>query len=507
MSVSQSEYKVELKDISKSFGGITALERVTFKVKRGEVHVLMGENGAGKSTLMKILSGAYRKDTGSIWIDGKEVEIRNTHDSNKLGIGIIYQEFSLVPELSVAENIFLNQLGSYGFWMDWKKMKKEAAELIESIGFHIQPSTKVKHLSIAQQQIVEIAKALALKVDILILDEPSAVLGSHEIETLFKTLRRLKENGVAIIYISHRLEEVFEIGDRMTVLKNGTSTDSLKVEDTNKEEIIQLMLGRALERMFPDHESNIGEELLKIDGLSLENKVEEVSLSVRSGEIVGIAGLVGSGRTETLQAVFGSKKRKKGTIKLSQKEIRPRTPWEAVKLGIGMVPEDRKSAGLITNLSLKENISLTNLKKISNQLGFIYKKKERDSVDAFMKTLRIKAENEEVKAKKLSGGNQQKVVIAKWLTRECNVVLIDEPTRGVDVGAKIEIYNQINNMSDRGLGLLVVSSETTELLNICDRILVMHEGRVKGELLKDQFSEENVLRLAMAETVSSEKND
>src|SRR5699024_5440670 len=256
----------------------------------------------------------------------KKVEIRNTHDSNKLGIGIIYQEFSLVPELSVAENIFLNQLGSYGFWMDWKKMKKEAAELIESIGFHIQPSTKVKHLSIAQQQIVEIAKALALKVDILILDEPSAVLGSHEIETLFKTLRRLKENGVAIIYISHRLEEVFEIGDRMTVLKNGTSTDSLKVEDTNKEEIIQLMLGRALERMFPDHESNIGEELLKIDGLSLENKVEEVSLSVRSGEIVGIAGLVGSGRTETLQAVFGSKKRKKGTIKLSQKEIRPRTP-------------------------------------------------------------------------------------------------------------------------------------------------------------------------------------
>lgn len=501
MSAASSVHKVELKDISKSFGGISALKQVTFKVKRGEVHALMGENGAGKSTLMKILSGAYPKDSGVIKIDDREVQIRNTHDSKDLGIGIIYQEFSLVPELSVAENIFLNQLGNYGFWVDWDKMRKDADALIHSIGFDIKASAKVKHLSVAQQQIVEIAKALALDVSVLILDEPSAVLGYHEIKKLFATLEALRKKGVAIIYISHRLEEIFQIADRVTVLRNGVSSESFDIAETDKDAIIKLMLGRSLDAMFPPHESRIGAELLKLENISVAHKVHGVSFSVKAGEIVGIAGLVGSGRTETLQAVFSGEKRKHGRITLSNKEIRPRSPRQAVRAGIGMVPEDRKAEGLIVALPIRDNISLTNLGSVSNKVGFLYKGKEKRRVNDLMQTLKVKAKDETITASKLSGGNQQKVVMAKWLNVDCSVMLIDEPTRGVDVGAKVEIYNEIYGMADKGIGVVVVSSDTMELLGICDRILVMHEGNIKGELSKDQFSEENVLRLAINESV------
>jgi len=489
--------RVELRNISKSFGGIAALKSVTLKVMRGEIHALIGENGAGKSTLMKILSGAYTKDTGQIFIDGAEVHIRNTHDSKKLGIGIIYQEFSLVPELSVAENVFLNQLGKTGFWMKWGKMKKKAEEIINSIGFSINPSLRAGNLSIAQQQIVEIAKALSENVKVLILDEPSAVLGPQEIQKLFDILDRLKKEGVAIIYISHHLSEIFQIADRVTVLKDGTSSGSLRVSETDRDSIIKLMLGRTLDAMYPLRDSVVGEEIFKAVDIRFADKVKGVSLALKAGEIVGIAGLVGSGRSETVRAIFAADKRKKGKIFLSGKELQLRSPRNAVRNGIGMVPEDRKQHGVILALTVKQNISLTNFKGITDHFGFINAKKECKNAIELIRKLAIKTENENQEVVKLSGGNQQKVALAKWLNRDCKVLMIDEPTRGVDVGAKVEIYNLLHDLSNKGVAMLVVSSESSELMGICDRILVMRKGRIQGELAKMDYSEEDILRLSI----------
>jgi ribose transport system ATP-binding protein len=491
--------KVELRDISKSFGGIAALKNVTFKVMTGEIHALVGENGAGKSTLMKILSGAYLKDAGQIFIDGTEVQIRNTRDSKKLGIGIIYQEFSLVPDLSVAENIFLNQLGQTGFWMNWNNLNKRAAQIINNIGFSIDPSAKAGSLSVAEQQIVEIAKALSENAGVLILDEPSAVLGPQEIQKLFNTLERLKKEGVAIIYISHHLDEIFHIADRITVLKDGVSSDSLMVCETDRDSIIKLMLGRSLDAMYPLHNSNIGEEVLRVTDIHFAEKVRGISLNVKAGEIVGIAGLVGSGRSETARAIFGADRRKKGTVFLSGKEIQFLSPQEAVRKGIGMVPEDRKQHGVILSLSVKQNISLTNLKEISDRYGFIKSKKESNNTVGLINKLKIRTENENQEVGKLSGGNQQKVALAKWLNRDCRILILDEPTRGVDIGAKVEIYYLINELSQKGVAILVISSETSELTGICDRILVMRKGQIKGELVKNEFSEEDILRLSIGE--------
>jgi ribose transport system ATP-binding protein len=494
--------RVELRNISKSFGGIAALKNVTFKVLPGEIHALVGENGAGKSTLMKILSGAYTKDMGQIFIDDKEVQIRNTHDSKKLGIGIIYQEFSLVPELSVAENIFLNKLGVTGFWMKWGNLKKRADELITSIGFSITPSLKAGDLSIAQQQIVEIAKALSEQVKVLILDEPSAVLGPQEIQKLFDTLKKLKKESVAIIYISHHLSEIFQIADRITVLKDGTSSGSVPVSETDRDSVIRLMLGRSIDTMYPQRESIIGEEVFKAVNISLGEKVKDVSLGVNKGEILGIAGLVGSGRSETLRAIFAADKREKGRIFLSGKELQIRSPGKAVKMGIGMVPEDRKQHGVILSLPVKENISLTDYKAITDHLGFIKAKKESINTIDLIRRLTIKAENENQEVGKLSGGNQQKVAVAKWLNRDCRVMIIDEPTRGVDIGAKVEIYNLINELAQKGVAIIVISSETSELMGICDRIIVMRKGQIRGELEKQEFSEEAILRLSLGVTTN-----
>jgi ribose transport system ATP-binding protein len=491
--------RVELRDISKSFGGIAALKNVTFKVMPGEIHALVGENGAGKSTLMKILSGAYIKDAGQIFIDGVEVHIRNTHDSKKLGIGIIYQEFSLVPDLSVAENVFLNQLRLTGFWMNWSKLNKKAQEIINNTGFSIDPAIKAGSLSIAEQQIVEIAKALSENVGVLILDEPSAVLGPQEIQKLFNTLKRLKREGVAIIYISHNLQEVFQIADRITVLKDGVSTDSLMVSETDKDSVIRLMIGRPLDAMYPVHDSVIGEEVLRVSDIQVAGKVRGVSLAVKAGEIVGIAGLVGSGRSETVRAIFAADKRRKGNIFLSGKEVQLLSPREAVIWGIGMVPEDRKQHGIILSLSVKQNISLTNFKVISDRIGFIKAKKESSNTVELINKLKIRAENENQEVGKLSGGNQQKVVLAKWLNRDCRILILDEPTRGVDIGAKVEIYNLINDLSQKGVAILVISSETSELTGICDRILVMRKGQIQHELVKNEFSEEDILRLSIGD--------
>jgi ribose transport system ATP-binding protein len=489
--------RVELRNISKSFGGITALRNVTFKVLPGEIHALVGENGAGKSTLMKILSGAYTKDAGQIFIDGKEVQIKDTHDSKKLGIGIIYQEFSLVPELSVAENVFLNQLGSTGFWMKWGRLKRRAEELINSIGFNIDPSAKTGSLSVAQQQIVEIAKALSENAKVLILDEPSAVLGPQDIQRLFEILQRLRKEGVAIIYISHHLSEVFKIADRITVLKDGTSSGSLVVSETDRDTIIRLMLGRSLDTMYPDRDPVVGEVVLETADVHIGDMVKGVSFTIRTGEIVGLAGLVGSGRSETARAIFAADRRTQGKVFLHGKELHMKSPLDAVREGIGMVPEDRKQHGVILSLSVKHNISLTHLKGITNKLGFIQAKKEKDTVARLILKLSIKTADDNQETGTLSGGNQQKVSLAKWLNRECKVLIIDEPTRGVDVGAKVEIYALIHELSHRGVAILVISSETSELMGICDRILVMRKGQIQGELSKKEYSEETLLRLSM----------
>lgn len=477
------------------------MKDVTLKVMPGEIHALVGENGAGKSTLMKILSGAYTKDNGKIFLDGSEVQIRNTHDSKKLGIGIIYQEFSLVPGLSVAENIFLSQLGSTGFWMKWGKVKREAEKLIGGIGYNIDPSIKAGDLSIAQQQIVEFAKALSENVRVLILDEPSAVLGPQEIQKLFNTLERLKKENVAVIYISHHLSEVFRIADRITVLKDGTSSESLAVSETDRDSIIRLMLGRSLDAMYPVRDPVIGDEVLKVTDLYLGDKVKSFSLSVKEGEIVGIGGLVGSGRTETVRAIFAADRPNRGKIFLSGKEIRLRSPRNAVSNGIGMVPEDRKQHGVILSLSLKQNISLTDYKRITDHLGFINAKKENNNIIELIRKLTIRTENEDQEVAKLSGGNQQKVSLAKWLNRDCKILIIDEPTRGVDVGAKVEIYNLINELSKRKIAIIMISSETSELIGICDRIVVMRKGEIRGELAKKEYSEEEILRLSIGENV------
>ncbi|HDY89730.1 MAG TPA: sugar ABC transporter ATP-binding protein [bacterium] len=490
-------HRVELLNISKSFGGISALKNVTLKVSPGEIHALIGENGAGKSTLMKILAGACSKDSGKILIDGSEVDIRNTHDSKKHGIGIIYQEFSLVPALSVAENLFLNQLSAHGIWIRRESIKKKAESLIRSLGFNINPSTQVGKLSIAHQQIVEITKALSEKVSILILDEPSAVIGPHEIEKLFDTLNRLKKEGVAIIYISHHLSEIFRIADRVSVLKDGISSDTLIVSETDEDAIIKLMLGRSLDDMYPARESVHREEMLKAVDISMGDKLEEVSLSVRAGEVLGIAGLVGSGRTETARAIFAADKKNKGELSLSEKRLHLRSPSDAVKAGIGMIPEDRKQHGIILSLSIKQNISLSDLDSVTNRLGFIKRKKEQDNAQELIGKLSIKARNENAQVFTLSGGNQQKVVLAKWINRKCKVMIIDEPTRGVDIGAKVEIYHLINELSRKGVAILVISSDSAELMGICDRILVMRKGRVVGEINRKDFSEEEILRISI----------
>jgi ribose transport system ATP-binding protein len=489
--------KVELRDISKSFGGITALKNVTFEVLPGEIHALVGENGAGKSTLMKILSGAYAKDAGQILIDEAEVHIRNTNDSRKLGISIIYQEFSLVPALSVAENIFLSQLGDTGMWLKWSTLRRRTKDLINSIGFKIDPASITASLSIAEQQIVEIAKALAGNVRILILDEPSAVLGPREILKLFDTIKRLKKEGVAIIYISHHLSEVFQIADRITVLKDGSSSGTVRTSETDKDSVIHLMLGRPLNAMYPLRHPSIGKELIKAEEIFFAAKVKGVSFSVREGEIAGIAGLTGSGRSETARTIFGAEKMKTGKILISGMEVRIHSPDKAIRSGIGMVPEDRKQHGVILSLSIIQNISLTNLENITDRFGFIQRRKESNIANELLRRLSVKTDDPDQPVENLSGGNQQKVSLAKWLNSGCRILIIDEPTRGIDVGAKVEIYKLINELSHSGVAIIVISSETSELMGICDRIMVMRNGRIQGILDREEFSEEGILRLAI----------
>ncbi len=493
-----AQYHIDMQNISKIFGGVKALQNVSLQIKAGEIHALIGENGAGKSTLMKILSGAYRRDSGEIYIDGQKVQIDKPKDGIDNGISIIYQEFALVDSLTVAENIFIDNLNHNGRLINWKKLWDKATDALSGLGFSNIPARKiVSELSVAHQQVVEICKALARKSSVLILDEPTAVLATSEVEQLFKLLNELRAEGVAIIYISHRLDEVFTLCDRITVMKDGQYVGTYETAEMDDKKLVNLMIGRALESYFPARESHVGKTVLKVENISSGKAVKDVSFEAREGEVLGISGLVGSGRTETMRAIFGADPISSGRIFLNGQPVKITSPKSAVAHGIGMLMEDRKAQGVLLNMPIRNNITLTNLKSFTGPLGIINKKKETDYINEMVEKLSIRLNSIENDVAYLSGGNQQKVAISKMLASDCKVVILDEPTRGVDVGAKIEIYKIINALVAQNYAVIMISSEMMEIIGMCDRAIVMRSGSVAGELKKDELTEQNLINYSM----------
>lgn len=488
---------LQMRGISKRYPGVVALDNVDFEVLPGEVHALVGENGAGKSTLMKILAGAETRDAGEILVNGHETHIHSPHGAMDLGINIIYQEFNLVPHLSAAENIFLGREPAAAIpgFINFRKLYGDAQAVMDSLGVPVDVRAEVSRLSVAQQQMVEIAKATSRNSIIIAMDEPSATLTDHELQNLFELMRKLRSQGVGIIYISHRMEEIFSICDRVTVLRDGHYVGTLRIEDTNRDEIIRMMVGRELKESIPKRPAPVGEPLLEVRGLTRKGVFQDISFTVRRGEVVGIGGLVGAGRTEVARAIFGADPIDAGEILIEGKPVRPRSPREAIELGIGLVPEDRKTLGLVLNMAVRENTTLANLDLLS-MLGFVNRKREREVAEQYTRDLRIRTPTIEQEVRNLSGGNQQKVVLAKWLFTQSQLLIFDEPTRGIDVGSKVEIYELMNELAAKGAGMIMISSELPELLGMSDRILVMHEGRLAGELSREEATQEKVMQLA-----------
>ena len=479
---------LSLKGVSKSFPGVKALDNVDFSVRKGEVHALAGENGAGKSTLMKILSGSYRKDEGTVEFDGRKVEVRSPKDAENLGLSIIYQELNIFQGLTVAENIYVGRQPKKNGVVDWKKMYTEAEKLFDELHIKLDVRKKVRGLSIAQQQMIEIAKAVSAHAKLVIMDEPTSSLATHETKLLFEIINRLRDNGVAIIFITHRLDEIFEISDRVTVMRDGCSIGTCDTGDITKAELITMMIGREMTKQFPVRHAVIGEELLMLDNISDGKKVKGVSFAVARGEVLGFAGLVGAGRTETMRMVFGADKRRTGKIFINGKEIRIRSPKDSVKNKIAFVTENRKEEGLLLAKSVRQNIVMAALSKIRTKYLLNYKK-EQEYSKKYIEDMNISTPSENKQVMFLSGGNQQKVVVAKWLMSDSEVIILDEPTRGIDVGAKHEIYELINQLAEAGKAIIVVSSDMEEILGISDRILVMYEGEITGEVKREEFSQ------------------
>ncbi|MGE9940903.1 sugar ABC transporter ATP-binding protein [Bariatricus sp. SGI.161] len=493
-----NEYRVEMKNIVKRFGGVLALNDVSFRVRPGEVHALVGENGAGKSTLMKILSGAYQKDEGTIFIDGKEEKISSPKEAKELGVATIYQEFMLAPHLTVAENIFIDRLSDKGKFINWKDLNQKASEILDQLGFgEINAKQRVENLSVAYQQVVEICKNLTRNAKILVLDEPTAVLTFTEIEKLFSLINKLKNDGVSIIYISHRLEEIFQICDRITVLKDGTFVKELNTTEVNKGQLVNLMVGRDMSTLFPSRAAKIGDVVLEVKNLNRGKMVRNVSFSVRAGEVLGFSGLVGAGRTETMRAIFGADKKESGEIWLNGEQVNFKNPREAVKKGLGLLPEDRKQQGVLLEQSIRVNTTLSALRKITQLLGIINFQKDKKLAEDVLAELATKYNSIEDNTSSLSGGNQQKVALAKWLVADCKCIILDEPTRGVDVGAKVEIYKNINDLAEQGVAIVMISSEMTEIIGMCDRALIMRQGMVVGELDRSELAEDRLIRYSM----------
>ncbi|MCM3270964.1 sugar ABC transporter ATP-binding protein [Paenibacillus elgii] len=490
-------YLLEMNDISKSFPGVRVLDKVTFNLTGGEVHALMGENGAGKSTLMKILGGIHRRDGGTVILKGTPCEIASPSMAQSLGIAMIHQELNLIPHLTVMENIFLGREFTYGRsgMINWGKMRQESVRFLSQLGLAIDPGIIAGELSVGQQQMIEIAKALSMNAEILVLDEPTAALTDREIEALFTVIESLKAKGVGMIYISHRMEEIFRICDRVTVMRDGHTVGTDRVADTNIDKLVKMMVGREIKDRFPKIDVSVGEPKLEVKGLSLPGKLQDISFAVRSGEIVGIAGLMGAGRTELAKALFGVTPARQGEIRVDGRPVAIRKPVDAIRAGIALVTEDRKDEGLLLNLSVKDNISLPNLKDVSS-FGFVSRSKETGISERLISQLLIKTPNSEQKVGSLSGGNQQKVVIGKWLETNPQVFILDEPTRGVDIGAKKEIYDLMNQLISRGVAILMISSELPEVLGMSDRILVMHEGRIAGEFARGEATQEKIMHCA-----------
>ena len=490
------EVIVSMKDIVKTFPGVKALDHVNFELRSGEVMALLGENGAGKSTLMKILSGVYTKDSGTMTIFGTEYDNLTPKQAQAVGVAIIHQELNMCRHLSVAENMFLGREKVNGIVLNDREMEAEAAKILGDLKIDIDPRQTVGDLPVSKQQMVEIAKALSIHAKILIMDEPTSSLTAKEIEELFRIIRQLKADGCGIVYISHRLEELKAIVDRVTIMRDGQYITDGNFADMTMEQIIANMVGREIKEQFPRVSCPKGKKIFEVKNLNAGHLVRDINFSLYEGEIVGFAGLMGAGRTETTRAIFGVDPKTSGEIWLDGKEVKITCPMDAIKAGIVLAPEDRKKDGLCTKLSIRHNLALPNLDLICSKLGVISSKKEDDLCEKAVKDLLIKTPTVEVNAGNLSGGNQQKVVVGKWLARNSRVVIFDEPTRGIDVGAKVEIYNLMNQLKKQGIAVMFVSSEMPEVLGIADRVIVMCDGKITGEVMAKETSQNEVLKFA-----------
>ncbi|MCI9487063.1 MAG: sugar ABC transporter ATP-binding protein [Lachnospiraceae bacterium] len=496
----ENTVRMELRHVSKSFPGVKALDDVSFQLKKGSVHVLCGENGAGKSTLMKVLYGLYHPDEGEIIIDGEKVQIHSPMDARKHKISMVFQELSFVPDMTLEENLFL------GRWhkknpvkMDWKRIRKETEELLAREGLDYKPDTLLRDMSVSNIQMLEILKAVSFNAEILIMDEPTSSISNQEVEFLIKKINELRDRGMSIIYISHKMDEIFRIADEITVLRDGKTIRTLAKDETNMEEIIELMVGRKLENQYPKQEIPIGEELLRVEHLTRNKLFEDVSFHVRAGEIVGFAGLVGAGRTEVMSALFGMERYDSGEIFLDGKPIQVKNIRRAIDQGITMVTEDRRKFGIVPVRSVLENASLATLKKFFYKFRS-HRKMEHDQVSEVFAKVRVKTPSLETPIMNLSGGNQQKVILAKWMLCDSGrVIIMDEPTRGIDVGAKKEIYELMNVLAESGKGIVMVSSELPELIGMCDRIYVMKEGKISGCLTeRELFTQREIMSYAVS---------
>lgn len=490
---------IRMEHIEKSFPGVKALDDVRFELRAGEVHALVGENGAGKSTLMKVLTGVYPKDKGTIYMNGQELTIKGVRDAQEAGIVMIHQELNLMNHLSAAENIFIGRefKKSGNLFLDKAKQNKEAKALFEKLNVDIDPTVRVGELTVAKQQMVEIAKAISFDFKVLIMDEPTAALTDNEIEDLFRVIRMLKAEGRSVIHISHRLEELQDIADRITVMRDGAYVDTKNIEDVTVDQIIKMMVGREIfvtkQKDFEDVNAPV---TLEVKNLNAGRMVQDVSFKARAGEILGFAGLVGAGRTETMRAVFGADRYESGEIIIKGKAVKITSPKVAVENGIAYLSEDRKQYGLALGLDIDQNISMADMRSFINVFGIINKKKSMENSEQQRNALQIKTPSLKQKVKNLSGGNQQKVVLAKWLTRNTDILIFDEPTRGIDIGAKNEIYKLMNELADQGKTIIVISSELPEIIRTCHRVIVMCEGRITGEVTKEEIDQDVIMGYA-----------
>ena len=497
------ELIMELKNVTKYFPGVIALNDMSFQVRTGEVHGLIGENGAGKSTLIKVFTGVNQPEKGKIFIDGKEVKLSNPNVSKHYGIGCIYQELNICPDLSITDNLFINYYKKKGFLLDYTYMHKKAKEIMHSLGIEIDPHTLCGKLGLGVQQMVEIGQSILSEARLIIMDEPTSSLSNKEVDQLMKTIKILKEKGIAIIFVSHKLEEIFEICDTITVMRDGSHISTKPVAEVTNDSLIADMVGRTLDNLFPKQETTRGEEFLRIEHFNSVGVLRDVSFTAYAGEVLGFSGLVGAGRTETMRALFGADPKDSGDIYIKGKKVEIKSPKDAIANGIAFVTEDRKGEGLILDASVKNNLFLATIDKDTHH-GFLDQKKYDSVGKENVETYKIKTPSLQTPAGTLSGGNQQKVVIAKWVNTDADIYIFDEPTRGIDVGAKIEVYNVINKLCSEGKCVIMVSSELPEILGMSDRVIVMREGKVMGELDRDSefFNQESIMKAAWGGTLS-----